>query len=136
MNPIKVIIQNDFYSVEDVLSKPNCLFVFGDNLIAKGKAKGAGQAIIRDCPNSIGIPVKRLPSMKNGSFFSDLPDEEKAIKESLSKINSKLNSYDYIVFPFQGIGTGRALMYKTSPVLFQRLCQYLLLKYNFDNSVK
>ena len=36
----------------------NKLFVFGDNCLRKGKA---GQAIIRDQPNSAGIATKVLP---------------------------------------------------------------------------
>ena len=47
-----------------VKNNPNKIFVFGDNLARTGKA---GQAIIRDEPNVIGVPTKISPR----KFFSD-----------------------------------------------------------------
>ena len=39
------------FSVEDCNNNPDKIYVFGDNLIHKGKG---GQAIIRDCCNAFG----------------------------------------------------------------------------------
>ena len=58
----------ELYSVKDCLDNPHKLYIFGDNLIGVGKG---GQAIIRDCPNTFGIPTKRLPHRENNAFFSD-----------------------------------------------------------------
>ena len=60
------------YSVELCKKNPEIIFVFGDNLLEIGKA---GQAIIRDCENSFGIPTKRKPCTKENCYFSDKEDE-------------------------------------------------------------
>lgn len=56
------------YSVTIVKRYPNYLFLYGSNLAGWGKG---GQAIIRDLPNTYGIPTKKHPSNYNSSFFTD-----------------------------------------------------------------
>ena len=58
MNTI-IEVWDAWYTTELVESNPDCLFVFGDNLKHKGHG---GQAIIRDCSNTFGIPTKREPN--------------------------------------------------------------------------
>ena len=53
MTQIKIFKR--FWNPKIVRSQPECLFIFGDNDIQKGKR---GQAIIRDEPNAIGIPTR------------------------------------------------------------------------------
>ena len=55
-------------TTQDCLLHPNKIFLFGDNLQGYGMA---GQAIIRNQPNAIGIPTKVSPSMSSDSFFND-----------------------------------------------------------------
>jgi hypothetical protein len=89
-------------SVDLCKENPNIVFVFGDNLIAKGKA---GQAVIRDSPNSFGVPTKRLPSMLKAAFFNDNPDEFEAVKNSLRELY-RLSKNKQIAWPESGLGTG------------------------------
>ena len=49
-----------WWSKEDCNKNPKALFVFGDNDIEKGIG---GQAVIRNCTNTIGIPTKKYPSL-------------------------------------------------------------------------
>jgi len=105
-------------SVQKCRDNPNTVFVFGDNLIGRGKR---GQAVIRDEPNAFGIPTKRLPSMREGSFFSEQQDEYIAVDAAIDKlIDMRKNGYQ-IVFPSSGVGTGLAEMSKRSPKLWSHM---------------
>lgn len=121
-----------------ILSPPICrrypekVFVFGDNLKAFGKG---GQAIIRDEPNSFGIPTKRYPSWDDWAFFSDQPDEIEAVKKSLRELY-KLGQDKVIVFPEDGIGTGRAKMEEKSPIAYEMMCGILLEHFGIVNGGK
>jgi hypothetical protein len=81
------------------------LFLFGDNMIRKGKA---GQAIIRDHEKAIGVATKRLPSMKDDAFFSDQDDEIDCVIDDLLKVLDKIGEGYTINMPVMGIGTGLA----------------------------
>ena len=67
-----IAITNTKYSVDLLNKYPHVIFVFGDNMIRKGKG---GQAIIRDCQNSFGISTKRYPKNTQDAFYSDREDE-------------------------------------------------------------
>jgi hypothetical protein len=86
---------------------PNKLVVFGDNLLGTGKG---GQAIIRDEPNAFGIPTKRAPRRTEDAYFSDKPDEIKAVNEALDKLRGK-----EFFLPEAGVGTGLAQLQERSP---------------------
>ena len=111
---------------------PEKIFVFGDNLKAFGKG---GQAAIRDEPNAFGIPTKRYPSWDDWAFFSDQPEEIEAVKESLRNLY-KIAQGKVIVFPEDGIGTGRAKMKEKSPVAYQVMCDILLEHFGVVNGVR
>ena len=120
------------FSVEDCNNNPDKIYVFGDNLIHKGKR---GQAIIRDCPNSYGIPTKRLPSMEEDAFFSDQKDEIKIVMIRLMKLHRIYSIYldKTIVFPADGLGTGRAQLKERSPIIYSIIDVFL--KENFNISI-
>lgn len=103
------------FSVDLCKVNPDKIYVFGDNLIGKGKK---GQAIIRDCQNSFGVPTKRLPAMTEQAFFADREDEMQAVLESLRKLYRLSKDYT-LVFPKAGLGTGLAQMEKRSPEIFK-----------------
>lgn len=116
-------------SVSLCRATPESIFVFGCNLKRFGKG---GQAVIRDEPNSFGIPTKRYPSWDDWAFFSDEPDEIEAVKESLRELY-KLGQNKVIVFPEDGIGTGRAKMKEKSPVAYEMMCGILLEHFGIVN---
>lgn len=45
---------------------PECIFVFGDNLLRKGKKGGA---YLRDCPNTYGFITKKYPSWEKSACY-------------------------------------------------------------------
>ncbi|GAF86575.1 unnamed protein product, partial [marine sediment metagenome] len=65
---IKVVIYPKYWTEKTAKKYSQCLFVFGDNNKGIGKS---GQAVIRDEPNSIGIPTKKYPNNDKTSFYSD-----------------------------------------------------------------
>ncbi|RLC45641.1 MAG: hypothetical protein DRH57_07590 [Candidatus Cloacimonadota bacterium] len=114
-------IQKEWFSLEQCLENPNKLYVFGDNMIRRGKG---GQASIREAANSIGLATKRLPSMSVASFFSDKEDEYCIVEEDIEKILSEMQKdlrYDTLVLPFDGLGTGLSQMPEKSPELFEHM---------------
>lgn len=105
-------------------ANPDEIFVYGDNLIKKGKAPGAGQAEIRDEANAAGIPTKRLPSNKDEAFFSDQPEEVEAVVQALRDLYKRARGKT-VVFPKDGIGTGRAKMKDKSPQAWKKMNEIL-----------
>ena len=106
----------DKYLLRD---NPDKIYIFGDNEQRYGKG---GQAIIRDEPNAFGIATKKRPSMKeeDGAFFTDDEFEanKKIIDEDIAKIKADGRP---IVFPEDGIGTGRGDLKNKAPKTYEYL---------------
>lgn len=104
-----VIYFNGFWTNQDTKTYSNYLFIFGDNDLKQGKK---GQSIIRDQPNTIGIPTKKKPSSYPSSYYYDIEYEEniKKIDKAFEEILSRLKNEDFkgIILPENGIGTGLA----------------------------
>lgn len=108
------IILIHLYTKKLVKENKNFYFVFGDNL---NKTGHGGQAIIRDYPNTIGIPTKKYPSNHHKSFMTDNEFEENknAIDQSFRKIELRIREGYYIVLPRNGLGTGLAKLEEKAP---------------------
>jgi hypothetical protein len=94
---------------------PGTLFVFGDNLQRTGF--GGQAAEMRGEPNAVGIPTKIRPQNTEGSFFSDA-DYGKVIPiidAAFSTLEQHLERGGDVVFPADGIGTGRARLASMAP---------------------
>ena len=119
------ILKEKRFSIEKCEANPNYLYIFGDNLTKMGRG---GQAIIRFCKNSFGIPTKKLPSQYEQSYFTD---KEYEVNISLIKdvIENIPTNYEAIVFPEDGLGTGLAELPKRAPKTYQFLVTYLNLKF-------
>lgn len=102
-------------------NNPDALIVFGDNLIGKGKA---GQAIIRDEINAFGVPTKRLPSMEEGSFFSDKQDEYEIVKSKLIYLWNEHLKGKTVILPSAQIGSGLAQLEQNSPKINELICRF------------
>ena len=110
----KVGVFNGFWSEVDCNNNINCLFIYGDNDCGLGMK---GQAVIRLCKNSIGLPTKKYPRNNISSFYTDDEYVENCIKINLaiSKIVEVSNYYDYIILPSGGFGTGLSQLQKYAP---------------------
>ena len=83
---------------------PDHIFVFGDNLLRKGKA---GAARLRDLPNFCGFITKKYPNNETKSFYK--PEEYKAIfaieiDRLICKIERETNKF----FLISKLGSGLA----------------------------
>lgn len=109
-----------YWSIKDVQKHKNWLFVYGDNDIHIGNG---GQAIIRDEPNTIGVPTKKLPSMSKKAFYTDaeLEDNKKKINAAFRDIQSRSKYYDHVVFPEDGLGTGLAMLPTYAPQTLEHI---------------
>jgi hypothetical protein len=129
----RITIFTTFWFRQDCEQYPKLLFVFGDNDIKKGKG---GQAIIRDCKNSIGIPTKKFPNRKETSFYTDEEYEKNCQKiisslENIIKVFSK-GEYDKLVLPKDGFGTGLAKLDIKAPKTLQFLDRLLYEVFGVD----
>jgi hypothetical protein len=99
-------------------ANPDVLFVFDDNLLGTGKS---GQAIIRNEPNAIGVPTKRVASRTKNSYFGtpeNIEEEKAAIDAAFDKIRAAVTSGKRVYFPSEGLGAGTAQLAKRSPELY------------------
>lgn len=131
--PVKetiIEVTDKWYTPELVKANPHCLFVFGDNLLRKGHG---GQAVIRDFPNSFGIPTKRGPNKKDTAYFSDKNEEFNAIMCSIFTLNIiyKSNIFEKIIFPKNGIGTGLSHIKSKSPINYNKMKNLLCYYFNY-----
>lgn len=95
------------------------IYVFGDNFTRYGKR---GQAVVRDCKNTYGIPTKVRPTMDDDAFLSD--DTIDSYIMHLERYKAELLSLaqsNTLVFPIGGIGTGLSQMPTRCPQCFQAL---------------
>lgn len=109
------------WDVDYVRERPDHLFIYGDNLLQRGKR---GQAIIRDEPNAYGIPTKLKPSMDEDAFMTDESYEDncKHIDSAFQKIKEASERFTTVVWPADGLGTGLAQLPTRAP----RTYKYLL----------
>ena len=113
---MRVVLFKRFWTAEDTQEYPRALFIFGDNNLGYGVG---GQAVIRRCPNALGIPTKKLPSLAENAFYTDveLADNKTHIMQAVERIKKALQSgkYDTLIFPKDGLGTGLAELSKRAP---------------------
>ncbi|GEP00584.1 DUF7831 domain-containing protein [Methylobacterium haplocladii] len=110
-----MIRHEDVITREMVRSEPNTLFVFGDNLQRRGRGGQAKE--MRGEPNAVGIPTKRWPSRNINAYFSDadFAEVKAAASPDLQRLADHLRAGGTIVWPYAGIGTGRAELKERAP---------------------
>ena len=128
----KTIEVEKIYTRSLVQQNPNKLFVFGDNEVHKNTyVIGGGQAVIRGIRNTFGICT--LESI--GIYWNDknYVNNIAKISDDIKELLYKSENYDTIVFPYYGLGTGRASMQSNCPRTFLYLCNILLETFNYNN---
>jgi len=95
-------IFNGNWKINDIVNNKNKIFIFGDNDLRIGKG---GQAIIRDCKNTIGIRTKKQPNNNQSSFYNDDEYDENILKidQDINNILNKLKQGYTIVFSSGGL---------------------------------
>lgn len=104
-----------------LVNEPDTLFVFGDNLLRKGR--GGQAAEMRGEPNAVGVPTKKAPSNAASAFFTDEDFDEavKTIESDLKQIADHLKAGGNVVWPRDGIGTGLADLPNRAPKIWEYL---------------
>ena len=115
-----IAITNTKYSVDLLNKYPHVIFVFGDNMIRRGKG---GQAIIRDCQNSFGISTKRYPKNTQDAFYSDREDEINTTLRDMEQFKRLVLNGKPVILPRGGIGTGLACLPTKSPFIWKMLVE-------------
>jgi hypothetical protein len=128
----KIEIFQGFWAVEDIVSNPDKIYIYGDNDRRFGKG---GQAIIRDLPNTFGIRTKKYPSNDIDSFYLDTEFEENCqkIREDILEICQRFSDKT-IVLSSGGYGTGLSKLPQTAPKTFQYLNELMKWNFKFDNT--
>ena len=115
-------------------AEPEKLFVFGDNIHRKGYGGQAKE--MRDEPNAVGIPTKVYPSMDEGAFFidEDFPVFVARAAKDFLRLSQHIGP---IVWPKDGIGTGRAQLKERAPkIWFYIEAQRLILENDWKTTIK
>jgi hypothetical protein len=116
----KIYLFAGYWKVADCNKAPNALFLFGDNDVSQGTG---GQAVIRYCPNAMGIPTKKYPDYKQSSYYTDAEYEQNCenISNAINGIIDRSVDYKEIIFPYDGFGTGLANLPERAPKTFKFL---------------
>ena len=109
----------DYIVREDLKNNPDKVFLFGDNLTRKGYGGQAKE--MRDEPNAIGIPTKKLPTNGPNAFFSDI--ELEINKYVIDRAFGKIPKDKTIVIPSAGLGTGLAQLDVKAPKTYAYLLE-------------
>lgn len=112
---VKIVAVKRF-TVKRCRENPDTLYVFGDNLLKKGKK---GQAVIRDEPNAIGIPTKKKPTLYADAFFTDdeLEENTAEINHAVGMLKTAMKKphVHTVAYPSDGLGTGLAQLEYKAP---------------------
>lgn len=128
------VIYKKFITRQDVRDNDDAIFIFGDNDQRVGYG---GQAkAMRGEPNSVGIRVKKYPSMDEQAFYTDTE-----LMNNILKIDSDINKltelshsgWKDIIVPSDGIGTGLAKLPTKAPKTFEYLNTILRQKFDIIN---
>lgn len=115
-----IIVQQRFTRA-DVVNNRWITYVFGDNDQRTGFG---GQAhACREQPNTIGIRTKKLPAAHEGAYYTDAEYKQNIAKigADIDAVQMLLEQGNIVVFPADGIGTGRACLRIKAPETFAYL---------------
>ena len=119
VGPVTMIDPKEMITREEIKKNPDILYVFGDNDIRKGY--GGAAKVARDEKNSIGVRVKKLPSLENNAFYTDKELNQNCDKifSDFKNIRNQKHKYKEIkIFP---LGTGLAKLEEKAPKTFNFL---------------
>lgn len=93
-----------FITAEFLDKHPDCIFVFGDNLIRRGYG---GAANLRDHAQSYGFITKKYPGTRDGDYYK--PEEYQSVfEEELKKLISMIESNPTKMFIISKLGSNLA----------------------------
>jgi hypothetical protein len=111
---------------EYLRNNPNHIFVFGDNLLRRGKA---GAAALRDEPNTYGFITKKYPSNRDDAFYKPM-EYRKVFSEELAKLDKYIKSNPDKIFLLSKVGAGLANKYGIYKYIIEPVFTALEKEYN------
>lgn len=136
-NQKPIRIHKGFWTRDQVARDVESVYVFGDNAadaldlyIPKST-----QACIRGLTNVRGLTTKKDRHWNESSFLSndDLPIFIVLLEATIELIKLDSAKGKTIVFPEQGIGTGKAMLREKAPACWEYLCKRLKEEFDYDN---
>lgn len=104
-----------------LLSMPDALFLFGDNMNRTGN-KGQA-AVMRGHSNALGVPTKWWPCRRPNCYFTDSdlqkPEVRYAIRMPFIKAGTKLMEGGTVVVPLAGFGNGLSQLSHRAPAILE-----------------
>ena len=118
------VIFQKFITRPDLRNNPDTLYVFGDNFKRSGLGGQAKQ--MRGEANAIGLVTKKAPTYFSTDFLTDRDLISVMVEstEALVLLTNHLQLGKTVVWPEDGIGTGRAKLDTNSQIL--RYYKYML----------
>lgn len=102
MNEVMIV------SMKYLRENPNCVFVYGDNKLRRGKRGGA---FLRDEPNTHGFITKKRPSGDNDAFYK--PAEYRVVfLQEMIKLMEKIEDNPEKTYLISQLGSGLANRYR------------------------
>ena len=129
-----------WFSAADVEKDTSSLYLFGENDAEKvtvpARRVGLTQAVIRGLPNSVGIRTcyARGRGYRDETYDENVQNMSADFAEALEKYRSD-PSLKWVVFPGDGIGTGKARL-NTDPGAARTFAALLKLQADFVRSVR
>ena len=116
-----IVYTKQWITREYMDAHPTWLFLFGDNLLGHGWGGQARE--MRGAPNALGIPTKKRPDRRGGSYFTDDEYEKNcaAIDRAFERIYQE--GWMVVVLPEHGIGTGLADLPYQAPRTYEHLLE-------------
>lgn len=104
------------YTRDDIRANPHKLFIFGDNIVRSGY--GGQAAAARGEPNAVGVVTKRASNDRPDAYLSDddYVNNVLTIMRDLNPALAHLAMGGIVVWPADGIGTGRAQLHVHAPL--------------------
>jgi len=93
---------------EFLRARPDCVFVFGDNLLGRGK-KGAAE--LRDEPNVFGFVTKKAPNNLDRSFYRP-KCYLSVFRAELRRLQKEIEDDPNKLYLISQLGSGLANRYK------------------------
>lgn len=93
---------------EYLLNNPKHIFVFGDNLLRKGKG---GAAILRDLPNTYGFITKKAPNNRDESFYR-VNEYREIFAAEMARLTEEISKHPDNTYLISKLGAGLANRYK------------------------
>lgn len=119
-HPNALLFRQFIYRV-DLITNRQILFVFGDNLERRGFGGQAKE--MRGEPNAVGLPTKRSPDL----FLTNADFDEVllAAAPAMQRLLDQIENGGQVIWPRDGIGSGRAQLIRRAPVIAQFYAGFL-----------